>query len=91
MIKIKGSRTGDFFEVAFMAGKDTIRSNQPFLIRVLKKEKKIIFNDRTNEQLGKEISKKDPFKDSDEIDLRVRVKNDRFQVNNYIKIYGYYE
>lgn len=78
--KIQGVPSGDKFDVCFIAGSDAERDDLPILVEVRQKEDKIVLNDRRNGQFGKEVSKNNPYKRGEPIDLRIRLHDDRVHV-----------
>lgn len=79
-IKIQGVPTGNKFEIIFIAGSDIEKNDLPMIVEVIKNENTMIFNDRKGGKLGNNVEKKDPFKASEKIDLRLRLQEDRLQV-----------
>jgi len=79
-IKIQGVPTGDKFEIIFISGAEVEKNDLPLIVEIAKHDNVMIFNDRKNGKLGDNVEKKDPFKSSVKIDLRLRLQEDRLQV-----------
>lgn len=54
--------------------------NIPFQITIRLKDKAAIFNDRKDGKWGKEEKKKEPFKEGETVDLRIRAHDNKFEV-----------
>lgn len=90
-VVIKGLDTGDHFNVSFLTGANYEASQVAFHISVRLKENVIIFNDRKDGKWGKELKKKEPFKEKEKIDLRVRAHDNKFEVFANLKSIGDFE
>lgn len=63
-----------------MAGAKYAQDNIPLHISFRKKEKSTIFNTFADGAWGKEEKKKDPFKEEEPFDLRIRAHDNHFEV-----------
>jgi len=79
-VVIRGIQTGDTFSVNLMSGPKYAQDNIPLHISVRQKEKNIIFNTFAEGNWGKEEKKKDPFKEGEPFDLRIRSHDNHFEV-----------
>jgi len=89
--KIQGTRNGDQIEICFMSGSDVEHNDIPLIIAVIKSQSLFEITDRKNGQVGKKVSKSDPFKSDDKIDLRLRLQEDRLQVFANLKNFMEFE
>uniref|UniRef100_A0A915KCS8 Galectin n=1 Tax=Romanomermis culicivorax TaxID=13658 RepID=A0A915KCS8_ROMCU len=90
-VVIKGIETGDHFNVSFLTGANFESSDIPFHISVRLKDKVAILNDRKASKWGKEEKKKEPFKEGEKVDLRVRAHENKFEVYANGKLMGEFE
>jgi hypothetical protein len=79
-VVIKGVETGDHFNVTFMTSPRYEDSNIPLQITIRAREKVAILNDRRGGKWGKEEKRKEPFREGEKVDLRIRVHDNRFEV-----------
>jgi len=79
-VVIKGVESGDHFNVSLMTGPGYDSANIPFQITIRLKDKAAIFNDRKEGKWGKEEKKKEPFKDGEPVDLRIRCHDNKFEI-----------
>lgn len=88
---IKGIEIGDHFNVSFLTSANFESSEIPFHISIRLKDKVAIFNDRQGGKWGKEEKKKEPFKEGENVDLRVRAHDNKFEVYANLKSIGEFE
>lgn len=69
------------FDVNLMSGNDVLTADIALHISVRLKEKSIVLNSKQNDVWGKEEKKKNPFKDNEPVDLRIRAHDNKFEVN----------
>lgn len=88
---IKGLETGGTFTVSLLTGPNFETSDIPFHVSVRLKDKATIFNDRHGAKWGKEEKKKEPFKEGEQVDLRIRAHDNKFEVYANFKLLGDFE
>jgi hypothetical protein len=88
---IKGVETGDHFNVSFMTTASYETANIPFQITIRLKDKAAILNDRKDGKWGKEEKKKEPFKEGEMVDLRIRAHDNKFEIYANQKEIGEFE
>jgi len=79
-VVIRGIQTGETFNVNLLAGPKYAQDNAPLHISVRQKEKNIVFNTFADGAWGKEEKKKDPFKEGEPFDLRIRAHDNHFEI-----------
>lgn len=79
-VVIKGLQTADSFSVLFLTNQSHETSDVAFSLVVHQKDKNVILNDRKAGKWGKEEKKKDPFKEGEPVDLRIRCHDNKFDV-----------
>lgn len=77
-VVIKGVQTSDRFDVLFLNGQSPESADAGFSLSV--HNKSILLNDRKGGKWGKEEKKKDPFKEGEHVDLRIRAHDNKFEV-----------
>jgi len=84
-VVLKGVQTGNVFSVLFLTGSAPETADAPLSVVVNQKEKHMYLNDRTNGKYGKEIKQKDPFKEGEPFDLRIRCHDNKFEIFTNLK------
>lgn len=79
-IVIHGTQTGETFNVNLMAGPKYAQDNIPMHVSFRRKEKSTVFNTFSDGAWGKEEKKKEPFKEDEPFDLRIRAHDNHFEV-----------
>jgi len=79
-VVIKGVEIGDHFNISFLTGANFESSEIPFHVSIRLKDKVAVLNDRTNGKWGKEEKKKEPFKEGEIVDLRIRAHDNKFEI-----------
>jgi hypothetical protein len=79
-VVIKGLQTGDTFNVLFLTSQHHETADVAFSFTVHQKDKHALLNDRKDGKWGKEEKKKDPFKEGEPIDLRIRCHDNKFDI-----------
>jgi len=84
-VVIKGMQTSGNFNVLFLTGQnpDTADACLSFVVNV--KDKKVILNDKTRGVYGKEEKKSDPFKEGQNVDIRIRCHDSKFEIYTNLK------
>jgi len=77
---VKGKETGETFDLNLMNGNDVHTADIALHISVRLKDKSFVLNSKQNGTWGKEEKKKNPFKDNEPFDLRVRAHDNKFEI-----------
>jgi len=77
---VKGIQNGERFDVNLMNGNDVQTADIALHISIRLKEKSVVLNSKQNDVWGKEEKKKNPFKDNEPVDLRIRAHDNKFEV-----------
>jgi len=77
---IHGTQIGDAFTINLMSGPKYAQDNIPLHVSFRRKEKSTIFNSFGDGVWGKEEKKKEPFKEDEPFDLRIRAHDNHFEV-----------
>jgi len=77
---VKGIQNGERFDVNLMNGNDVQTADIALHLSVRLKEKSIILNSKQANAFGKEEKKKNPFKDNEPVDLRIRAHDNKFEI-----------
>jgi len=90
-VVIKGTQTGPAFNVLFLTGANHETADAGFSLVVSQKDKSVILNDKKQGKFGKEEKKKDPFKEGEPVDLRIRCHDNKFEIYTNLKHLGDFE
>jgi len=90
-VVIKGLQTGDTFNVFLLTNQSHETADIAFSFIVHQKEKHALLNDRKAGKWGKEEKKKDPFKEGEPVDLRIRCHDNKFDVFANLKEIAQFE
>jgi len=79
-VVVKGVQTGPDFSLLLLTGQSHETADVAFSFQIHQKDKAAICNDRKAGKWGKEEKKKDPFKEGEPVDLRIRCHDNKFDI-----------